>query len=73
MVPAPAGGLSPRGFSLLVGCRAPLPNTLATHDSSRWQKTIAAFQAMDATNRPPENCIGLCGQLQHSHVEDAGR
>lgn len=48
------------GF-LLVGCRAPLPNTLATHDSSRWLKTIAAFQAMDATNRPPENCIVFVG------------
>jgi lysophospholipase L1-like esterase len=46
---------------LLAGCQTPPPNTLATHDSSRWQKAIATFQAMDVTNRPPADCIVFVG------------
>lgn len=46
---------------LLAGCQTPPPNTLATHDSTRWQKDIAAFRAMDATNRPPDGCIVFVG------------
>lgn len=46
---------------LFAGCETLPPNTLATHNSSRWQKEIAAFQAMDATNRPPANCIVFVG------------
>jgi len=46
---------------LLAGCQAPPPNTLATHDSSRWQKEIATFEAMDITNRPPAECIVFVG------------
>lgn len=46
---------------LFASCQTPPPNTLATHDSSRWQKHIMAFQAMDATNRPPTGCIVFVG------------
>lgn len=46
---------------LFAGCQTPPPNTLATHDSSRWQKDIVAFRAMDATNRPPAGCIVFVG------------
>jgi len=46
---------------LFAGCQTPPPNTLATHNSSRWQKDIATFQAMDATNRPPADCIVFVG------------
>ena len=46
---------------LLAGCHTPPQNTLATHDSSRWQKDIATFQAMDVTNRPPADCIVFVG------------
>ena len=46
---------------LLAGCQTPPHNTLATHDSSRWQKDIATFQAMDVTNRPPADCIVFVG------------
>lgn len=46
---------------LLAGCQTPPPNSLATHNSSRWQKDIAAFQAMDATNPPPAECIVFVG------------
>jgi lysophospholipase L1-like esterase len=46
---------------LLAGCHTPPHNTLATHDSSRWQKDIATFQAMDVTNRPPADCIVFVG------------
>jgi hypothetical protein len=44
-----------------AGCRTLPPNTLATHDSSRWEKDIRAFEASDATNRPPEACILFVG------------
>jgi lysophospholipase L1-like esterase len=46
---------------LLAGCQTTPPNTLATHKSDRWQPAIAAFQAADATNRPPANCIIFVG------------
>ena len=46
---------------LVAGCQTPPPNTVATHDSSRWHKDIATFQAMDVTNRPPADCIVFVG------------
>jgi len=46
---------------LFAGCQTPPPNTLATHNSSRWQKDIATFQAMDVTNRPPTDCVVFVG------------
>lgn len=45
----------------LAGCQTPPHNTLATHDSSRWQKDIATFQTRDVTNRPPVDCIVFVG------------
>lgn len=47
--------------SLLTGCKGLPENSLATHDSSRWQKDIAAFEASDRTNPPPANCILFTG------------
>lgn len=44
-----------------AGCRTLPPNTLATHDSSRWEKDIRAFEAGDATHRPPAGCILFVG------------
>jgi len=46
---------------LLVGCRTAPPNSLATHDSARWEKDIAAFEARDRTNPPPKGCIVFVG------------
>jgi lysophospholipase L1-like esterase len=37
------------------------PNTLATHNSSKWEKDIAAFEMSDKTNPPPKNCIVFVG------------
>jgi len=46
---------------LLTGCKTTPPNSVATHNSSRWEKAIAAFQASDATNPPPAGCIVFVG------------
>jgi lysophospholipase L1-like esterase len=46
---------------LVAGCQTAPPNSLATHDSSRWQKDMATFQAIDLTNRPPAGCIVFVG------------
>src|SRR3954463_8604053 len=47
---------------LSAGCHtAAPPNSLATHDSAKWQKDIAAFAASDVTNRPPRDCIVFVG------------
>lgn len=47
---------------LLAGCQTtPVPNTLATHNPSRWEKDIAAYEAMDATNPPPAHPIVFVG------------
>jgi len=45
----------------LSGCETIPPNSLATHDSSRWEKDISAFEAQDLTNRPPAGCIVFTG------------
>src|ERR1041385_5919809 len=45
----------------LCSCRTAPPNSLATHDSSKWENTIAAFEASDQTNPPPKNCIVFVG------------
>jgi lysophospholipase L1-like esterase len=44
-----------------TGCRTAVPNSLATHDSSRWEKEIAALEARDLTNPPPKDCIVFVG------------
>jgi lysophospholipase L1-like esterase len=59
--------LSALGLVLLLalvpaaGCRSPIPNTLATHRSEKWEKDIAAFEAADRTNPPPAGCIVFVG------------
>ncbi len=57
--------LAPACLILLVvllgaGCRT-IPNSLAQHDSSKWEKSITAFEASDHTNPPPEGCIVFVG------------
>jgi lysophospholipase L1-like esterase len=48
--------------ALLCGCHAaPIPNSLAAHDSSRWERDIAAFEASEKTNPPPQHCIVFIG------------
>jgi lysophospholipase L1-like esterase len=44
-----------------TGCRTAIPNSLATHKSTRWEKDIAAFEASDRTNPPPKGCIVFVG------------
>lgn len=45
----------------LAGCATAPPNSLATHDASKWRHDIAAFEASDATNPPPRGCIVFTG------------
>lgn len=45
---------------LSAGCRT-VPNSLAEHNSARWEKDIAAFEASDRTNPPPQGCILFVG------------
>lgn len=46
---------------LLTGCQTPPPNSLASHNSSKWEKEIAALEASATTNRPPAGCIVFVG------------
>lgn len=46
---------------ICAGCASTPPNSLATHDASRWQNDIAAFERSDATNPPPRGCIVFAG------------
>jgi len=49
------------GF-LATGCKtAPPPNSLATHDSAKWETEIAALEAANRTNPPPAGCIVFVG------------
>ena len=52
--------LSLLGFVAAGGDARP-PNSLATHNSARWGKDIAAFEARDRTNPPPKGCIVFVG------------
>jgi len=56
------GGTLCLAWLLATGCahRTP-PNSLATHDPSRWEKDIAAFEASDRTNAPPKGGIVFVG------------
>lgn len=45
----------------LTGCASRPPNSLTTHEASRWQNEIAAFERSDATNPPPRGCIVFSG------------
>jgi lysophospholipase L1-like esterase len=44
-----------------TGCQSLPPNSLGTHDSSSWTQEIAAFDASDRTNPPPEHPIVFVG------------
>jgi lysophospholipase L1-like esterase len=46
---------------LCAGCQTQPPNSLASHNSAKWEKEIAAFEARDRTNPPPKNCIVFVG------------
>lgn len=48
-------------LSLLAGCQTTPLNSLATHDSSRWETDIAALEARAATNPPPPGCVIFIG------------
>jgi lysophospholipase L1-like esterase len=47
--------------ALVSGCQTPTRNSLATHDSSKWENEIRTLEARDATNRPPSGCIVFVG------------
>ena len=46
---------------LLAGCQAVPPTSIATHNSTKWEKEIAALEAHDKTNPPPPGCIVFVG------------
>lgn len=46
---------------LFSGCQTPPTNSLATHNSARWERDMAAFAAQDVTNRPLSGCIVFVG------------
>jgi lysophospholipase L1-like esterase len=45
----------------IPGCQSTPPNSLGTHNSAQWEKEIAAFEASDAINLPPKDCIVFVG------------
>lgn len=52
-------------LGLLTGCQhavePPPPNSIATHNSSRWEKEMAAFDAADARQAPAKGGIVFVG------------
>ncbi len=46
---------------VMAGCAAPPRNSLATHNSAKWEKAIATYEAQDKTNPPPKGCILFTG------------
>jgi lysophospholipase L1-like esterase len=47
---------------LASGCKhVPPPNSLASHDSSRWENDIRKFEEADRTARPPKGGIEFVG------------
>jgi lysophospholipase L1-like esterase len=49
-------------LGLATGCQhAPPPNSLATHDASKWEKEMAAFDAADRKEAPPKGAIVFVG------------
>jgi lysophospholipase L1-like esterase len=46
---------------LLAGCQTPPPNSLGTHDPSKWEEEIASFEASDRTHPPPTGGIVFVG------------
>ena len=56
------------GFALFAaaavfttGCQTAPKNSLATHDSARWENAITTYEASDKTNPPPKNPIVFVG------------
>ena len=47
--------------ALLPGCQTAPRNSLATHNSAKWEDAIAAYEAQDETNRPAPGCIVFTG------------
>lgn len=48
-------------LSLLTGCQSTPPNSLATHDSTRWEKEISSIEARHRANPPPPDGIIFFG------------
>jgi lysophospholipase L1-like esterase len=46
---------------VLAGCRTTPPNSLASHNSSKWESAILTYEAQDKTNRPAPGCIVFTG------------
>ena len=46
---------------LVTGCVTTPPNSVATHNSQRWEADIAAFEAKDRIAPPPKGCIVFVG------------
>src|SRR5262245_39957561 len=44
-----------------ASCQTAPTNSLATHDSTKWEKEIAALESSDKTNLPPKGCIVFVG------------
>lgn len=47
--------------ALLTGCATAPRNSLATHNSARWENAIADYEAQDRTNAPAPGCIVFTG------------
>lgn len=46
---------------IIGGCQTAPRNSLATHNSSRWENAIATYEAQDVTNRPAPGCVVFTG------------
>ncbi len=46
---------------LCGGCQAAPRNSLATHNSAKWEDAICAYEAQDKTNAPAPGCIVFTG------------
>ncbi len=63
-LPRSAASLAAIFALFLAACSTPQPappNSLTTHNSSRWEKDIAAYEQADRTNPPPANGIVFVG------------
>ena len=49
------------GALLASGCQSTPPDSLATHNSARWETAIASYEAQDLTNRPAPGGIVFTG------------
>jgi len=58
MKPCPTFSLS---LSILIFLSGAVFGAETNHDFARWEKDIAAFEQMDATNPPPKNAVEFIG------------